>query len=136
MEDIIINGVSVNSLKQQREAIREGASKIIAENIEKATALTRELLECEDYAEVERLAALAYQTLDTVQVVSGVSGVTFFLPYYEEYGDNDGIITSLIDNTENEAVMDNLAARGAVRKLYSLLGSMETQSRDWHSSTC
>jgi hypothetical protein len=135
-KDIIINGVSVNQLKAQRAAIREGASKLIAENIETAKNLTKKLVESEDSQEIETLAKEAYEALDTAQVVSGVSGVSFFLPFYEEYGSYNGdeIFSNILEESENELVSENWD--GAVSKLYRLFGNMESQSRDWHSSRC
>lgn len=132
-QDIVINGVSVNELKKQRVAIREGASQIISENINIAKTLTQQLVESEDPKVVERLAQEAYTALDTANVVSGVSGVTFYLPFYEEYRDEE-TFSSMLEETENEVVSANWD--GAVSKLYNLFEEMESQSRDWHSSRC
>lgn len=132
-QDIVINGVSVNELKKQRVAIREGASQIISENINIAKTLTQQLVESEDPKVVERLAQEAYTALDTANVVSGVSGVTFYLPFYEEYRDEE-TFSSMLEETENEVVSENWD--GAVSKLYNLFEEMESQSRDWHSSRC
>jgi fibronectin type 3 domain-containing protein len=132
-EDIIINGISVNNLKAQRDAIRQGASKIIAENVELAKTLTRKIVEAEDKEEVDNLAKEAYEALDTANLLSGVSGVSYYLPYYEEYGDdNDNICSSLLENSENELLHKN----DEVNKLCRLFYTMESQSRDWHASTC
>lgn len=132
-QDIVINGVSVNELKKQRAAIREGASKIISENIDLAKTLTQQLVESEDPKVIERLAQEAYTALDTANVVSGVSGVSFYLPFYEEYRDEE-TYSSMLEESENELVSENWD--GAVSKLYNLYEEMESQSRDWHSSRC
>jgi len=135
-EDIIINGVSINELKKQRAAIREGASTIISQSINLATSLTKTLVESEDKEEIKKLAKEAYEALDTAQVVSGVSGVTFFLPFYEEYGSYDGseIFSHMLEGSENEVLSE--VWEEAVSDLYELFYDMESQSRDWHSSRC
>lgn len=134
-QDIIINGVSVTELKKQRAAIREGASKLIAENIDLAKSLTQKLLESENREELQQLAGEAYEALDNAQVVSGVSGVTFFLPFYEEGGySSDEIFSSILENSENDLIHDNWD--GSLSSLYDLFYDMEVQSRGWHSSRC
>lgn len=135
-EDIIINGVSVNELKRQRSAIRQGASTIISQNIELAKTLTQSLIASEDKEEIKKLAKEAYEALDTANVVSGVSGVDFFLPFYEEYGNYDGseIFSNMLEDSDNELISE--VWDQAVGDLYELFSDMESQSRDWHSSRC
>ena len=133
-QDIIINGVSVNELKKQRLAIREGASAIIAENLNVAKSLTQKLIESQDKEEIKALAEKAFDALETVNVVSGVSGITYFLPFYEEYGDNDEILSRKLENSNNQ-VLEEVWEDG-VNKLYSLFEDMESTSRDWNSSNC
>ena len=133
-KDIIINGVSINELKSQRAAIREGASKLISESIDLAKSLTQKLIDAENKEELEKLAAEAYEALETADVVSGVSGVTFYLEYYDEYGDNSGIMSRKLECSENDLVTENW--EGNVSKLYDLFDNMESQSRDWNSSNC
>lgn len=135
-EDIIINGVSINELKKQRDAIREGAATIISQSIDLATTLTKTLVESEDKEEIKKLAKEAYEALDTAKVVSGVSGVTFFLPFYEEYGnyDRNEIFSRMLESVDNELI--NEVWDEDISDLYELFDDMETQSRDWHSSRC
>lgn len=134
-EDIIINGVSVNELKKQRDAIKQGASKIISENIELAKKLTKKLLKSKKSEEILSLAKEAYEALDTANILSGVSGVTFSLPFYEEYGnyESDEIFSFKLEESENELVNENW---DSISDLYNLFYEMESQSRDWHSSRC
>lgn len=134
-EDIIINGVSVNELKRQRIAIRQGASSIISENIEKAKKLTNQLVSSDSSDEMKSLAQEAYDALDTANIVSGVSGVTFSLPFYEEYGnyESDEIFSHKLEQSENKLLNENW---DTVRDLYYLFDNMESQSCDWHSSRC
>lgn len=135
-EDIIINGVSVNELKRQREAIREGAAQIISQNISLAQSLTEQLVQSEDKDEIKSLAKQAFDALDTASVLSGVSGITFFLPFHEEYGNYDSseIYSSILEDCENELI-DEVWDDG-VRELCELFYDMEAQSRDWNSSRC
>ena len=80
-KDIVINGVSIEELKKQRAAIRQGASKVISDNIEAATKLVHEIMKAESKDAALKLAEEAYEHLDTAEIVSGVSGVQFFLPF-------------------------------------------------------
>lgn len=134
-KDIIINGVSVNELKKQRDAIRQGASKIISENIELAKSLTNQLVMSDSVDEIKKLAEEAYDALDTAKVVSGVSGVTFSLPFYEEYGNYESseIFSHKLEQSENKLISENW---DIISNLYYLFDNMESQSCDWHSSRC
>lgn len=132
-KDIIINGVSINELKKQREAIRQGAAQVISDNIDLAKTLTQQLVEAKDMTEIDNLAQQAYDALETASVVSGVSGISFYLPFYEEYRDEDeDILSSVLDENDNELLSDSQK----VQKLSSMFYTMERQSRDWHSSRC
>ena len=134
--DIIINGVSINELKKQRDSIRQGAAKIISENIDIAKELTKKLVESTDKVEIKSWAKEAYEALDNANVVAGVSGVSFLLPFYEEYGsyESEEIFSSLLEESDNEVLKE--VWDDSVNQLYNLFYNMETQSRDWHSSRC
>lgn len=135
-KDIIINGVSINELKKQRNAIRQGAAKLIAENIELATKLTQKLVESKDKEEIKVLAKEAYEALDNANVISGVSGIDFCIPFYEEDGnyESEDILSTVLEDSDNEVL--NEMWQNGVSALSSLFYSMERQSRDWHSSRC
>lgn len=133
-KDIVINGISVNELREKRVAIREGASKIISENVELAQILTQKIVAVETKEELDNLATEAYEALHTASILSDISGVSFFLPYSEEYGyDNEKVCSNILDNSDNQVLKANYSA---VRPLCNLLYDMESQSRDWHASTC
>lgn len=131
-KDIIINGVSIEELKKQRAAIQKDASKIISDNIEAGTKIVEKILESEDQEEANTLAEEAYEHFDTAKVVAGVSGVSFFLPFYEEYG-RYGSNEILSQRLEND---DKFEWDSAISQLYGILEDMESDSRAWHSSTC
>lgn len=133
-KDIIINGISVQELKKQRSAIRQGASAVIAENLNLAKSLTAKILTSQDKEEIKQLAEEAYDSLETVDVVSGVSGVTYFLPFYEEYGDNDEVYTRQLERSDNEVLQEVWSE--SIQKLFNLFESMESTSREWNSSNC
>ena len=62
--------------------------------------------------------------------------MTFFLPFYEEYGnyDRNEIFSRMLESVDNELI--NEVWDEAISDLYELFDDMETQSRDWHSSRC
>ena len=139
MTDLIIDGVSVNDLKAKRLAIAKGASKFISENMEIALADFELLKEVETKEEAKVLATKIYENLENINVVSGVSGVSFMLPYTEEYGgyDSDEVISSFLDDNENEALKFSWQdTKNPLYKLYELAAGMESDSLSWHSSTC
>lgn len=143
MKDILINGISINALKEQRKAIQQGASKIISDSIEQGTEVVKELMKAESPEQAEELAAKALELFETAEVVSGVSGVTFEIPYYEEYGSEFEGVMSYALQQEDMAEDDynvNLEYRyddgSKLAKLVSLLESMESDSEGWHSSRC
>lgn len=143
MEDIVIAGISINQLKEQKKAIQQGAAKVIADAIEQGTATVEKLLQAESKEEADTLAAEALALFETAEVVAGVSGVTFEIPYYEEYGRyeyNECLSTRLAqedDDQEPNPYIDFRYGDGSkLQKLCSLLGNMESDSRGWNSSVC
>lgn len=144
MEDIIINGISVNTLKAQKAAIRQGATQVVSDSIEKGKAVVEKLLVAESKEEADTLAAEALSLFETAEVVSGVSGVTFLLPYCEEYGqyDYEDVLSNRIsqEDLEEEYQNPNLDFKysdgSVLYKLYTLLVNMESDSLGWNSSRC
>lgn len=144
-KDIVINGVSIEELKKQRQALQQGASKVISDNIEAATKLVHEIMKSESKEDALKLAEEAYEHLDTAEIVSGVSGVQFFLPFYEEYGpyEHDDILSSILSQDyvdDEDDVNDNVSFswqdKNALYKLYQKLENMESDSLAWNSSMC
>lgn len=130
-KDMIINGVSINGLIDQREAIREGASKIISDNIDIAEELTEKLLESQDLEEIQTLAQQAYKALSIAETLSEVSGVTFYLEYEE---DSTRKISNLLDDSNNALISGNW--NGIISDLYHLYYNMEKQTQKWNASFC
>lgn len=144
MNDIVINGVSIEELKKQRAAIQQGASQIISDSIDAATKIVGEIMKAESKEQANALAKEALEHLETAEVVSGVSGVTYCLPYTEEYGgyDSDEVLSCILsqDDADEEEVNENVEfswrEKNDLYALYSKLESMQSASRDWHSSRC
>lgn len=139
VKDIVINGVSLNSLKQMKQDIRQGASKFIAKAIEQGNKLIKQLIEVESVDDVEEIAKQALQVYQNIEMVSGLSGVTFYLPYSEEYREDDGILSLMVlqENDEpNPFIEVHWGGDQSISKLYELLDSMESTCRAWHSSNC
>lgn len=138
MNEIIIDGISINELRKTKQALQKGASKFIAESIAAATEIVKErLVNAASFGEAEQAAQEALALMENAQLVSGVSGVTFFLPYYEEYGghEEENILSMVIENADHDTI-GSYYGGGTLSQLHSLLGSMEQTSLDWHSSTC
>lgn len=138
MEDIIINGVSINDLKAKKAAIQQGASQIISDSINKAGALVQALVETDDGSiDQNAVAAEAVEHLQVAELVSGISGVTYMLPYTEEYGgyDRSDVYSCQLDEAEH--IQFSWRDKGSpLYQLYSLLEDMESTACAWHSSTC
>jgi hypothetical protein len=146
MQEIIIDGVNLNEMKAKHDAlqaemntakgkIRQGASKYIAENISKARKVLDEMLETEEAEKVDHLAQDAYDLLSAAKFVSAVSGVAFYLPYYDRQGGYcpDGQpYTHQFEDSDNE----HLSCEGVVGRLWYLLDGMESDVADWNTSYC
>jgi len=133
-QDIVINGVSINKLFEDKKAIQQEAANIIATKIAEATNLVCKLQEVEDAAEVEPLIKAATEALNIVSIVSGVSGVQFYLPYWSEYGDNDYVLSRQLEESENEILQE--CTLDALSELVSLVSDMEYDSKNWNMSNC
>ena len=71
-------------------------------------------------------------------IVAGVCGVVFTLPYYEEYGayESEDVMSHQLENTDNEFVSFSWRDKSVFCNLQNTLESMESDARGWHSSTC
>jgi len=134
-QDIEINGVSINKLLNDREAITQEASKIISDNIEKATKLVQILLQAEEDGVVDPLAKEAFTALDIASSVSAASGVHYYIPFSDDYGGNDAI-SDMLEDTGNEILRAAWNTSDYLRKLLGLAYDMEADSKLWNSSNC
>jgi methyl-accepting chemotaxis protein len=144
MENIIIAGRTLEELKQIQKEVRKDANKYIAQFIEAGESAVKEILELvevdderdeeaegvEDVSEkVTALAAVAEKNLAQAKLISDISGVSYYLPFSEEWS-NDGYYCQL------EQRYEGLPDNKAVDALFSIIDSMESESRNWHSSRC
>ncbi len=139
MEQIILGGHSIDALKQIKKDIQQDAVKVIATNMADALSKFETLKEVETPEEGKAVAQEIYDHLETVQVVAGVSGCTFIMPWNEEYGnyDHSDIISCFLDDNENENLEYSWQdTESPLYKLSRIAYSMEEDSRAWHSSTC
>ena len=142
-EEIVLGGIKLSELASMKAAMLKDSVKFVADSIEKATLNLIKILKiAEDYGDSEEfcdmesaksaISILAEETnelLKNVSLVSDVTGVTYYLPYYEEYSD-DSTFSSQLESLYGEFFTES------VRALYATLETMESNSRDWHSSTC
>lgn len=134
--DLILGGYTLDQLKEMKKAVSKDATKFIADHMEIATkhfAELRELLEeVEDDSHVTpemlKLAEKANEAFKAVQLVSGITGVTFYLDFYEDWGTDGDVLSTALEDCPISAE--------ELSELQSTLEEMEWQSRDWHSSRC
>lgn len=145
--DIIIAEVNVtnmyNELVENRNKIREGAAKIISDNIDLAKDLTKTLIASKDVEEIKNLSIQAQDALKIVKMVSYASGVEYYLPYSTNYDDSSDIMSYILqdgyyDEDEGEEHEYNELLKGLpeVRSLTSLFRNLEQQSGQWNTSFC
>lgn len=138
MEEIIINGVNLNELKKQINSIRQESMALIAENIQTAQELTKEIVESTSKEEIEQLASTAYAALRKASFVSNVSGVEYNMPYNSSYNGeyDDDTLSAMLDNTENDILRTTIKENEDLRNLLDLAYSMEYQTQAWNASFC
>lgn len=151
-KDIIIEGININQLHsdliEQRKKMREGASKVMAENLELAKSLTKQLLVSKDVEEIKRMANEAYAALEIVDMVSYVSNVHYYLPYSSNYDDYSDIMSHVLeedyydyyeeDEEDEDTPRYNPLLKGLpeINKLTRLFRDLEYQSGKWNTSFC
>ena len=151
-KDIIIEGININQLQsdliEQRKKMREGASKVMAENLELAKSLTKQLLVSKDVEEIKRMANEAYAALEIVDMVSYVSNVHYYLPYSSNYDDYSDIMSHVLeedyydyyeeDEEDEDTPHYNPLLKGLpeINKLTRLFRDLEYQSGKWNTSFC
>lgn len=134
MTDIVLAGVSIAELKKQKQAIQKDAVKFLSDGVEKVKALVNEIVELDAETEQEAIDAKAREAadiLENVQIVSGVSGVEYYLPHTDEWGYNGSDDDPMYSKLEDAELDSN-----DVDSLMSLLEDMEYEVRKWNTSTC
>lgn len=149
MTDIIIDGVNLNELKVQydalakqqvemRKSIQKGASKFIADAIKDAKVLLEQIVsadeEDEEKIDLETVSAQALELLKNAKFVSDVSGISYDLPYYDRQSDYfpDGeLYTSQLE----ESIFGYQDSE-SFQELWGLLEDMESEVSEWNTSYC
>ena len=139
-EEIVLGGIKLSELANMKAAMLKDSVKFVADGIEKATLNLNKILaigngDSEEFYDMESaksfISILAEETnelLKNVSLVSDVTGVTYYLPYYEEYGDDIPFSDQLDDLYE--------FGSSSASALHATLETMESNSKHWHSSTC
>ncbi len=144
MSDIIIDGVNLNDLKtrydalaieqvEMRKSIAKGSAKFIADAVSEATNLIDEFIDDETVDGKEQAVA-ATKLLKDARFVSMVSGVQYYLPYYNSQGGYhpDGTpYSEQIDEDGTDRFDDDVFTQ-----LYGVLEDMEGSVAEWNTSYC
>ena len=139
MSNIFLNGVSLDELRKQKTLIQRDASKFISDNIASAKELVYSLKHAEDTANFEKIAKQATALLRDVQLVSGVSGVDYLIPYNNEWGDSysdDDVMTDVLEEVAESFGIEYYGVDSPFDDLHDLLEGMEYDVRQWNSSNC
>lgn len=143
VDAIIIGGYTLEELKKVQEAVRKDAYKIIAEAIKTATDNMDELLtfskedDEEPYTEEEKSIIIAKakeagEALALADLVSGISGVSYYLPYNTDWS-SDGYFYQFESCDNGEELFELIDGNS---NMFGKLEDMEYQSRVWNQSTC
>lgn len=149
MQEIIIDGVNLSDLKikydalakeqaAMRASIRQGASKYIAEAIKDAKVFLEQIVNAdeddEEKLDLETVSAQALELLKNAKFVSDVSGVSYYLPYYDrqgEYAPDGDPYTSQFDDS-----IFSYKDSESFSTLWGLLEDMESEVSEWNTSYC
>ena len=134
--DMIIDGINLQEFKKQKAYMASEAAKIIGQQLELAKSLTLKLIHSQDKDEIKQLAGQAYDALNQAKEVSEITGVTFLLPFYEEYGryEDNEIFSYQLDTCDNPLFNEIWGTGSRLKQLCDLFEDMENQSRIWFSA--
>lgn len=140
-QDIVIGGVSIAALKAQKQALAKEANMFVKDAVKAGTVAFDLMMNAESQEEANTHAHEALEQFENAALVSGTAGVTFMIPYYEEYGsyESNEVMSHMLENNEdgNEFIEWSYSDNGNVfKKLYDVLSDMEFDAKGWHSSTC
>lgn len=133
MSDIVINGVSITELNKQRLAIKEDASKLMAERIETVKTLVSTILEAETLTVAEEAATEAERLLREVSEIHTASGVEYYLPYSSEYS-SDGYASDIDDKMGEFDI--TWRSKSILVDFQQTLEDMEYVVCGWNTSKC
>lgn len=130
---VLLSDVIANRHKQQRDAV-----KCVADEIDKGKELLQKLLDVDSEAK-EQAKALAQEALDCFQTahqVSTIYGITFELPYRDEWGYGNAPFSELLVEDDKPALDWHYGKQSPLRDLYNILCDMECEVAVWNSSSC
>jgi hypothetical protein len=149
MQEIVIAGYSLEELKKIQNNVRKDANKHISDNIEAGTKLVKEMValaeetdfdveeDGEDFAAVQevraKISGMAEQAdshFDTARTVAQISGVSFYIPFNEDWASGNALTDALEDANLRYDFSE------ALEGLADTLEDMEYASKNWHSSRC
>lgn len=141
VDDMLLGGSTVRHLKEINQLVKRDAAKFISDQIDFVTKEVNEIVQAaqehadenenDEYRPDDQRVKTLVDILEAVAVVSQVSGVEYYLPYYDEWGyapDGSPMSRLLEDAFEDPT--------SAVDQLASLLEDMEYDVRQWNTSTC
>lgn len=144
VNEMTLGGYTVGQLKEMNALVKRDASKFMAEQIEfvksEVTAIVASAEEhAAEYGEGfykpddQRVKELV-DICEAIQVVSGVSGVGYSIPYRDQYGyaDEGTPLSQLLE----ENLSFSYSNGDPLYYLYSELDDMEGSVREWNQSSC
>lgn len=136
-----LNGIELDVLVEQQKSIQQEANAAIASELTSAQALVEKLLSETDLEEIENLSEKVMEHLTNLKKVAQVANIEYCIPWDEEYCSDDDTISTKLE--EHEVVYSDAwdwqkrrDTFPQFQKLTSLIGDMEYNSKQWHSSTC
>lgn len=134
MTDLVINGLTLDTIKTQRLAIAETASSMMSKRVKKAQEMIDTILESTDPAEIEELSSQASRLLSEIHAINDATDVHYNIPYDTEWGDGDGNFSKLESLCEDLEI--DVTDLCSIKELMAQLEDMEYNSNDWNSSKC
>jgi len=137
-QDMKIAGYTVAELTKLQQAVRQDASKIISNAVATAEAAVASIIEVAgNYENVEELpeqeirdfAKSAEDNLNLAKLISGISGVEYYLSWDEEYREQDNTMSTRIQAIFDDDYPEVLSG------VMEHLEEMEHQSYLWNSSS-
>lgn len=138
-KEILIGGYTVAELTKLQKAVQKDASKIIAEAVALAEGAVSAIIDtAQGYVDskeempdtvIRDFAKIAEENLSLAELISGISGVEYYLSWDEEYREQDDTMSTRINAIFDEDYPEVLEG------VMSKLENMEHQSYLWNSSS-
>lgn len=145
MKNIIVGGYTIEQLKEIKDKVQPEAAALIDKHLQEAMEKFKDFKQSETKEYANMMAENIYNHLDIVNILAGISGIDYYIPYCSEYGEcEENVITMFLDNweeyIENEDITEEVfkwdCKDSPIKKLYYLASDMENNSKMWNSSWC